>query len=116
MWSVPSAPMPRRSSSRPSPEQRTGKDFYRTVYEYPPGRAERRPWRPWWEHAKDRKTWEYTIVGVDELHELTGLEPEQILQFPGTELVTRVLPDGRREQALKVPAEFVPSVFSQKDG
>jgi hypothetical protein len=104
--------MPRRTTSRPSPEQRTGKDFYRTVYEYPPGRAERRPWRPWWEHKKDRQTWEYVIVGVDELRELTGLEPEQILQFRGSEWVTRER-DGRREQALKVPREFVPSAFSQ---
>jgi hypothetical protein len=102
--------MPRRSSSRPSPEQRTGKDFYRTVYEYPPGRAGRRPFRPWWEYAKDRQTWEYVIVGVDELRQRTGLEPEHVLQFPGTELVTRQV-DGRREEAIRVPREFVPSSF-----
>jgi hypothetical protein len=101
--------MPRRASSRPSPEQRNGKDFFRPLYEYPPGRQERRPYRAWWEHAKDRQSWEYVIAGVDDLREATGLEPELLLQFPGTEMVTRELPDGRREEALKVPREFVPS-------
>jgi hypothetical protein len=98
-----------RPSPRPTPEQRTGKDFYREWHEWPVGCEERRPYRPWWEHAKDRQTWNFVIVSADDLRELTGLEPEEILQFPGAERVTRELADGRREEALKVPAEFVPS-------
>ncbi len=101
----------RRASSRPPRETRAQTEAG-PPYEFPPGRAERRPFRPWWEYARDRETWRYAIVGVDELRELTGLEPEMILQFPGTETVTRELPDGRREEALKVPREFVPDSFA----
>jgi len=102
----------RRASSRPPRETRAQIEAGRPPYEYAPGRAERRAFRPWWEYARDRQTWKYAIVGVGELRELTGLEPEMILQFPGTETVTRELPDGRREEALKVPREFVPDSFA----
>jgi hypothetical protein len=50
---------------------------------------------------------------VDDFRRLTGLEPEHILQFPDTERFTLETPDGRREEALKVPREFVPSAFGR---
>jgi len=49
----------------------------------------------------------FAIVGVEEACAMTGLEPEHLLQL-GAEELTREFADGRREQALRLPAEFVP--------
>lgn len=50
----------------------------------------------------------FAIVSVEEARSLTGLGPEHLCAL-GAEELTRVFVDGRREQALRVPAELVPS-------
>jgi len=49
----------------------------------------------------------YAIVAVEEACARTGLEREQLLEL-GAEELTRRFADGRREQALRLPAELVP--------
>lgn len=60
---------------------------------------------------KDRRSWRFASIGVDEARAVTGLEPEHLLRFDGSQAWERVHPDGRREPMLTVPAEFVPKTF-----
>ena len=47
----------------------------------------------------------FRIVGVEQACRETGLTLAQLMELPGTELLTRVLPDGRREEAIRLAIE-----------
>jgi hypothetical protein len=47
----------------------------------------------------------FRIVSVEQARRETGLSLAQLLQISGAELLTRVLPDGRREEAIRLPVE-----------
>jgi hypothetical protein len=47
----------------------------------------------------------FRIVSVEQAQDETGLTLAQLLELPRTELLTRVLPDGRREQAIRLPID-----------
>jgi hypothetical protein len=50
--------------------------------------------------------WRYRIVAVTDACERTGLELEQLLCVPGVQTLTREYADGRREEAVRLPAEL----------
>jgi hypothetical protein len=51
----------------------------------------------------------YALVSVAEARDGTGLERDELIALPGVEAFTRIHADGRREEALRVPAELVAS-------
>jgi hypothetical protein len=51
----------------------------------------------------------YALVTVAEARDGTGLERDELIALPGVEAFTRIYADGRREEALRVPAELVAS-------
>jgi hypothetical protein len=67
------------------------------------------PWtNPW--IGRHRRGARFVLVPVEDARRHTGLELDELLTLPFVEEVTRIYVDGRREQALRVPAEFVPSL------
>jgi hypothetical protein len=64
-------------------------------------------WLPKHEYFAEQQARRFTIVSVAEARERTGLEVDQLQHF-GAELLTKQFDDGRQEQALRLPAEFVP--------
>ena len=64
-------------------------------------------WLPKSEYLNEQARRRYAIAPLETACKLTGLEPEQLLQL-GAEELTRQYADGRREHALRLPAEFVP--------
>lgn len=64
-------------------------------------------WLPKHQYRARRQARAFAIVSVEAARKLTGLEPEQLAHFGAEELV-RVHADGRREDAIRVPREFVP--------
>ena len=49
----------------------------------------------------------YTIVSLDEALRLTGLSHADLRAERNVQPLTRVLPDGRREEAVRLPTELV---------
>lgn len=49
----------------------------------------------------------FRIVSVKQALRETGLTVAQLVELPGTELLTRVYADGRREEAIKLRVEPV---------
>jgi hypothetical protein len=47
----------------------------------------------------------FRIVSVEQARRETGLTIAQLLKIPGAELLTGVLPNGRREEAIRLPIE-----------
>ncbi|TMJ93030.1 MAG: hypothetical protein E6G67_13645 [Actinobacteria bacterium] len=58
----------------------------------------------------------FVPVDVVEARRLTGLTTAQLLSLPGTQSVRRVFPGGRREAALRLPAELVPGASLGEGG
>jgi hypothetical protein len=56
----------------------------------------------------------FRIVSVTQARRETGLTLDQLVALPGTELLTRFLPDGRSEAALRLPVE--PEVEEKRVG
>jgi len=50
----------------------------------------------------------YVLVSVNEARKTTGLTSVQLRSLRGTQTVTRIFADGRRETALRLPAELLP--------
>jgi hypothetical protein len=60
-----------------------------------------------WHIRQRRETRRWVVVRVDEARSTTGLTLEQLAVF-GAEEFVRTFADGRQEQALRLPQEFVP--------
>jgi hypothetical protein len=48
----------------------------------------------------------FRIVSVEQVRRETGFTLAELLELPRTELLTRVLPDERREEAIRLPVEL----------
>jgi hypothetical protein len=48
----------------------------------------------------------FRIISVEQARRETGLTLAELVELPRTELLTRVLPDGRREEAIRLPIEL----------
>ena len=57
-----------------------------------------------WRQKQGRST--FRVVSVDQARAETGLTVEQLLQLPEVQRLTRTFPDGRQEQALRLPREL----------
>jgi len=73
----------------------------------PPRRASPVRSRSRADYLRTRQARRFAIVSVEEARSLTGLELWQ-LEALGAEPLVRTFADGRREQALRLPGEFVP--------
>jgi hypothetical protein len=49
----------------------------------------------------------FTIVSLEEAFQLTGLSHTELRAERNVQALTRVLPDGRREQAIRLPVELI---------
>jgi hypothetical protein len=49
----------------------------------------------------------FTLVALADAERVTGLSPEQLRKAHGVQVVTRIYPDGSREEALRVPTELI---------
>jgi hypothetical protein len=51
----------------------------------------------------------YALLTLAEARDGTGLDRDELIALPGVEAFTRIYADGRREEALRVPADLVAS-------
>jgi hypothetical protein len=49
----------------------------------------------------------FRIVSVKQARRETGLTLAELAELPSAEFLTRVLPDGRREEAIRLPVQPV---------
>lgn len=49
----------------------------------------------------------FKIVSLEEALRITGLDANQLRALPQVQMLTRVLPGGRRERAMRLPKELV---------